>query len=156
MSGDLRAELARWGVAFTPPRRVTLRSLGFTTEGELSAVSAARAIRQQGATPDALFQVELAGNGTHLWRVGLTSFVSTNRVLTERNGLLMSIGLSLALPWWGERTRWLVDGLRALKGDDYSPVAWPGDYAVRLHRTPDPVSAVHLTILYRGRNIARG
>lgn len=156
MSDDLRAELARWGVAFGSPRRTTLRSLGFTTDGELSALQAVRVTRQQGATPDRLFQVDLAADGPHLWKVILSGFVSANRVLTERNGLLLSIGLSVALPWWEERTRWLHGGLAALKGEDRSPVAWPGGFAVSLHQTPAPANAVHLTITYRGRKPRHG
>lgn len=151
MSHDLRRGLAQWGVQFSRPKRVTLHSIGFTAEGELSAASSREVVRQLGATKDTLFQVDLAFDERRLWRAIVTSVVSGDRVLTERNGYLMSIALSLAVPWWEARTGWLVDGLRALRSSVYSPVAWPGEMAVSLHRTPEPVNGVHLTITYRGK-----
>lgn len=151
MSGDIRKELMRWGVRFTPPRRMNLRSLGFDTHGELSAVTSQEVVRQLGATTDRLFQSDLASAGPHLVQVILTSYLPPVRLIVERNALLMSIGLSVLLPWWDQRAGWLTAGLHTLAQGTTSPVAWPGQFAVHLHQTPGPASAVHLTIRYRGK-----
>jgi len=156
VSRDLCRELGRWGVVFGPPRRVTLREVGYRTDGEYSDLRTVRCMRQIGATSDSLFQVDLAGDGGNLWKATFTGFVSANPTLTERNGLLLSIGLSTALPWWDGRVRWLIDGLHTLAEGRCSSVAWPGAFAVRLHQAPSPVNTVHLTIVYQGRRLVRG
>jgi hypothetical protein len=166
--------LSRHGVRWGIWRRGVLRTATADMHGDATERRRSGQI-QRGHTADRLFGAVMLVQRGRLSYAQLSSALTTNMQVAERNALLTDVALSLLLPAWEQRGAWFADGVKQVSSyplhlgtaewlrvqvemtarDDMpqygvSPVAWPTPHTrARITVSPPPTGWIHCTLEWR-------